>query len=295
LQTVHALEDLGPMATWTRWKPSRVLCTQHADHSDRPGIEHVVKFRQSPVRTADLAPEELEFKVRTATAALISEVLCGQLLAAGGCRTLDQRLVSVAEPFAQRYNGNPERAYTIREGLHFGTVRLLKVENGPPLSMEQLAELQQVVDLWVFDSWWCNIDRDAEGNTLLARGQGGKFELIGADQSDCFGGAGILADGTWRRVFERAEAAASFEFLQQLLYASGGASALRCALEKVSRAIAQLDLALAAVPAAWWPEAGINPGELRQALEARAGRLSAIVRLNDWEGLDRDLQGGQLL
>ena len=78
--TVYAYRDNGWMSRLTRWKPRRVYCTEDANHRDEPGIEHVVKFRQGKIGAA----------------ALISEVVCGGLLAAGGVPALDGRLVSVS-------------------------------------------------------------------------------------------------------------------------------------------------------------------------------------------------------
>jgi len=51
----------------------------------------------------------------------------------------------------------------------------------------------RLLHLWVLDTWFNNIDRELHGNTLLevARGQ---FDLIAADQSDCFCGAKIADD-----------------------------------------------------------------------------------------------------
>src|SRR5437899_2088703 len=67
------------MSRVTRWKPRRVFCTEDPNHRDEPGVEHVVKFRQGKVGTA----------------ALISEVLCGGLLDAGGALALVRSVAKV--------------------------------------------------------------------------------------------------------------------------------------------------------------------------------------------------------
>ena len=59
---------------------------------------HVVKFRQG----------------QDGSAALISEVLCTQLLAPGGIQVLDARLVHVSPPFATSYVTKTEIPYTIK-------------------------------------------------------------------------------------------------------------------------------------------------------------------------------------
>jgi hypothetical protein len=102
VQTVYAYRDNGPMSLLTRWKPRRVYCTGQADHADAPGVEHVVKFRQGKVGTA----------------ALISEILGTQLLAAGGVRVLDSRLVLASEAFAESYKGKTDIPYAVEPGLH---------------------------------------------------------------------------------------------------------------------------------------------------------------------------------
>lgn len=104
--TVYAYRDNGWMSRLTRWKPRRVYCTEDANHRDEPGIEHVVKFRQGKIGAA----------------ALISEVLCGGLLAAGGVPALDVRLVAVSPQFAASCATKTEIPYVIQAGLHFGTV-----------------------------------------------------------------------------------------------------------------------------------------------------------------------------
>jgi hypothetical protein len=243
-----------------------------------------------------MTSEAVQTQSRKAAAALISEVLCHRLLAAGGISVLEASLVSVDAQFASHHDSRTDKMYTVHEGLHFSTLWRFDVENGgPSLKKEDLVDLQQVVDLWAFDSWLCNIDRDLQGNTLLALASGGRFHLIAADQSDCFGGSGQFCGGTWKRVLEKPDAAPSFGFLQEAIFGSGGASSIRQSLEKVGRAVAQLDAAFTAVPAEWWPEAQIDPQEVRQALEERSGRLASILRLDQWEGLDRDIQGGQHL
>ena len=97
LRTVYAYRDAGWMSPKTRWKPRRIFCTECADHSDRPGVEHVVKFRRGP----------------TGTAAVMSEVLCTKLLTVGEVPALDARLVNVAPDFAASYVTKTEIPYTI--------------------------------------------------------------------------------------------------------------------------------------------------------------------------------------
>ena len=115
--TVYAYRDNGWMSRLTRWKPRRVYCTEDANHRDEPGIEHVVKFRQGKIGAA----------------ALISEVVCGGLLAAGGVPAPRRSAGFSEAQFAASCATKTEIPYAIEAGLHFGTVLRTDVENGPPL------------------------------------------------------------------------------------------------------------------------------------------------------------------
>ena len=278
MQTVYAYRDDGWMSRRTRWRPRRVLCTELADHSDKPGVTYVVKFRQG----------------RVGTAALISELVCTKLLAAGGVLVLDPRLVHVSREFAASYVTKAEIPYTIEVGLHFGTVLLSAVEDGPPPNVEVVAEPQDVVDIWAFDSWFCNIDRNNHGNLLLSGGEHGRFRLIAADQSDCFCGAGYFADGSWRKKFETSRPAETVQFWQAAIVNAGGVAALQSAVAKVRAASSRVDEAIAAVPPAWWKLAGVDPRLIKGALDARLRRLPDILRIEQWEGLDDVIKDGHL-
>ena len=75
---------------------------------------------------------------------------------------------------------------------------------GCSFRIDDLADPQELVDLWAFGSWLCNIDRELEGNILLALSPDGRFRLVAADQSDCLGGSGRFADGSWITVMANA-------------------------------------------------------------------------------------------
>jgi hypothetical protein len=278
LQTVYADRDDGPMSLLSRWQPRRVFCTEHADHADRPGTLHVVKFRRGPVGTA----------------ALISEVVCGHLLEEGGLRVLDRRLVEVSDGLARAFNVNPDRPYEIEPGLHFGTVLRSDVVDGPPLELAELADPQELLDVWAFDTLFCTTDRAVTGNLLLEHDAAGKAHLIPADQSDGFGGAGRFADGTWRNVLDGHAAAATVPFYQAAILQLK-ARGLEQAIDKVRRAAAHVEEALAQVPPSWWAQAGIDPQEVRDRLGHRSRRLSEFLNLPLRQGLGDDIRGAHLL
>lgn len=279
MQTVFAYRDSGWMSSRSRWKPRRIFCTEHPDHRDQPGREHVVKFRQG----------------KAGTAALISEVLCTQLLAAGGVSVLDARLVEVSGGFAASYVTKTEVPYSIEVGPHFGTLYRHDVENGPPLNLAKLAKPQEVVDIWAFDSWLCNIDRNTYGNILLAHDRGGMFLLIAADQSDCFGGSGCLADGSWDGILRTRGPAKSVAFWQEAIYAAGGKVAIQAAMDRVKLAEKQLDGAIRSVPRSWWQTVGLDSRHVTRAMAERRRRLPEILNLRVWEGLSDAINGGHPL
>lgn len=274
LKTVFAYRDDGPMASLTRWKPRKIACTEHRDHGDRPGQMHVVKFRQGKPAGA---------------AALISELLCTQLLAAGGARTLEPRIVQVSPAFSASCETKSEISYSIEPGPHYGTILRWDVENGPPLRIDLLAEPQELLDIWAFDSWFYNLDRKTYGNTLLALAPGGKFHLIAADQSDCFGGSGRFADGTWRKVLNVERPAETLDCLDAAILECG-VQGLHLAIEKTRTAFRSVDAAMDAVPQLWWQLAKIDRRAVRAALDQRVRRMETILNVKHWEGLG-DVKG----
>src|SRR5882724_8189004 len=92
METVYAYIDQGAMMGGTRWKQRRIDCTRTPDHADMPGSEHVVKLGTGP----------------NGAAAMVSEVVCAGLLAGGGLRTLECRLVHVGIGFAAAYSDTPD-------------------------------------------------------------------------------------------------------------------------------------------------------------------------------------------
>jgi hypothetical protein len=114
-------------------------------------LRHVVKYRQG----------------KKGTCALISEVVCFNLFKAGGLRVLDARYVEASDGFAASCQKQSSIPYRVVAGSHFGTILKTNVENGPPTDLDQIQDYQQLVDMWAFDSWICNIDRELEGNMLM--------------------------------------------------------------------------------------------------------------------------------
>jgi len=279
LPTVHAYRDEGPvLRDLTRWRPRLVRCTQSQDHSDQPGTRHVVKYAQG----------------QTGTAALISEVVCHALLSAAGCTTLDAVLVCASSQFAAAHE-NTDVLYEIVPGIHFGTVLLDDVQPGPPPSLDHLADATELIDIWVMDTWLMNIDRSVMGNLLMRPGSSGKWDLIPADQSDCFGGATYFQDGTFVAMARTNGPAESWQPLLNQAILAHGARSVEDAIGKVRTAAECVKSACGAVPHQWWEQAGIEPAQVQRCLMDRARNIGKIVDLSRLEGLENATRGGQII
>lgn len=279
---VYAHRDDGYMSKRSRWKPRKVFCTGRADLSGQAPVEHVVKFRRPPGSGS-----------LTGATALISEVICGELLSAAGANVLERRLVHVSQEFATSYLAS-DIEYRVSPGVHFGTVRRYDVENGPPMRVDYLANPQEIVDLWVFDTWLCNIDRHLDGNVLMAQKKAGLWSLIAADQSDCFCGSGVFADGTWRKKFVE-RGLADGPKIRESAMLDCGMMALWDAVQKVSTAAKQVGRAIEEVPALWWTEAAVDPAHVETAINDRARRISDIVNPRFWGNMQDAIKDGIII
>lgn len=274
--TVHARRDKGYKSSESRWKPRIVVCAHATTDGDIAEYEHVVKYRHGAFGHA----------------AAISEVICGELLDAGGLPVLQRRLVDVSPDFATSYSApDIQIDYTVVPGLHFGTSHRLDVENGPPLSEHKLATPQQLVDLWVFDTWLSNIDRQVDGNTLLALAHGSKFEVIASDQSDCFCGAGVFGSPGWVDTFlARGLAPPANKRLTDVIMARNP-FCFEPAFKRLKQAFSCISASLAAVPNEWWRDAQINPGDVERALDERHQKVRGLFAPLQSGGLAQMLSG----
>jgi hypothetical protein len=232
----------------------------------------------------------------TSTAALISEVVSHALLQRLGIRTLEAVLVSVHPGFARACVVQGLTDYEIEAGLHFGTVFRPDVQPAAPetWTWEQLARPSNLITIWVADSWLMNLDRAVYGNILLEQAAVGAWNLIAADQTDCFLGAGALADGS---CFGRSRSHGAAPYLPLLEYAfvTLGVTALQEALLRVRETVPYLPDATARVPLEWWRQAGVSSETVIACLSERASRIDQIVELAKWEGLSRATEGGREL
>lgn len=269
---VYAYSDYGPMAEMTRWKPRKVFSTVHADHSDRPGDLYVVKFMQG----------------QAGAAALVSEVVCTSLFRLAGLPTLEPVIVRVTESYAASCRRKSEIPYAVVAGEHYGTVHRSDVEDGPPLGYDDLADPIQILWLWVLDTWVNNIDREKNGNILLSVTGSGKFEVIAADQSDCFCGAATFCSPDFSNLMMGKGHAPSIPFWTEVIFKNGKSSAIRAAIERVRRCLSYIPQVIGYVPISWWQVSRIEPKSVEQALISRAGRLEDILKPSQWELPDGD-------
>jgi hypothetical protein len=267
IQTVYAYRDDGAMSALSKWKPRRVECSRKPDHSDLPGELFVVKYASEP----------------DCCACAISELVCTQLLARIGVRTLKPYLVSVSENFAASCNLKSDFPRRIFPGLHYGTLLRLDVENGPPAHLDQLADPAALVLLWVGDTWIGNIDRAIEGNTLLNPAGKGKYHMIASDQSDCFGGTSEFCGKGFPERFLRQGRAPSIRFLQDAVAKTGGPNILNSAIECVLDAAKDLEAIAGTVPQLWWDSSLIQPKTMIKALILRAQALADVIKPREWE------------
>jgi hypothetical protein len=140
------------------------------------------------------------------------------------------------------------------------------------------------------------LDRAVFGNILLEELKG-KYRLVATDQSDCFLGAGSLADGSFAERSRRTGAVAYPQetFTPRALAEPGGLSRLESAIVAVENCPTFVNNVLGRVPSDWWQRSGIRPDEIGTLLTERAGRIREIVNYEQWRNLGNFISGGQLL
>ncbi len=269
LDTVYAYRDdrsMGP----TRWKARKIFCTENDQHQDAPGQAYVAKFCQG----------------RDGAAAMISEVLCAAMYRAVGVRVLDPVVIHVLPSFAESWNGtsNPDQA--IAAGPYFGTRYLHDVMAGPPTSAQQVDSLGDLLDIWVLDSWVCNIDRLVPGNVLLKLGRNQKWQVIASDQSDCFCGASSFGRANWSEGFV-ARGASEGIFVTEAIAAASGRAGLQVRIEKCRQALQSFGAGVDQVPPEWWERAQIeDPEQIEQALNLRLDRMQQVLSVEHYGEFD---------
>lgn len=278
LSTVYAYIDKHPVIkAITRWQPRRVSCRTKPDTTKEKGKEYVLKYRRGTAASA---------------AANISELLTFLLMRELKLRTLQAVFVEVSPKLALSYNRQANLSYTIDAGLHFGTVYEGDTDPGPPTEWEQMADPQQLIEMWVADCWLMNIDRAVEGNIRLAVNEQGMFDLIAADNSDCFLGAARLADGSCFQECNK-QGAVSYDELHnfvQRAICEAGCQRLNGMIKRIQQVAVLLPQAVELVPTVWWLQAGVNPDSVVRCLKERADGLRTLINVSHWEEIHRGYQ-----
>jgi hypothetical protein len=221
---------------------------------------------------------------------MISEVLCTSLFSAGGINTLEPVIVHASESFAESWNQNADASSTILPGIYFGTVFRDEVAPGPPTSPMQVDNWGELFDIWVFDCWVCNLDRCTLGNILMTPTRRGTWQMIAADQSDCFCGASVFGSGGWR---ERMLGRGSSEgvLVAECIARHAGVVGLRPRIEKCRVAMASFGSAVDRVPPQWWADAEIEPINVEETLWARLDRLAQVLNVEAYGEFDYEQFG----
>jgi hypothetical protein len=247
-------------------------------------VEYVVKYRR---------PGSI------GAAALISEVVSYALLERLQIRTLSVALVRVSAAFSHNYARRKVVDYEVLEGMHFGTVYRPDLETADPRAWthafwDRLADPAELVALWVADSRLMNLDRTISGNILPEADPRGQVHLIAADQSDCFLGAGALADGSCF-IRSRGHGVAPYLPLLEQTFLQLGVEPLRQMIQRIRGVREALAQAVSLVSEEWWRQASVVPQAVVDCLAERADRIEQIVELEKWEGIADVIRGGRQL
>ncbi len=282
---VYAKQDIGHV--WgvpTRWVPRKVTCATARDVDTCERRDYVVKYR---------CDDSGNLRRRMESAAMcISELVSTLLIRAAGLTVFDPALVYVSDDMAHTYHAY---ATNVLEGHHYGTVYLPVAERDLPSPVErQLRNPSDPIRLWALDTWLGNMDRGTHGNTAFVP-HAKRWDLLAADQSDCFGGAGEFAGGgSLQRVDCEFQVGSYFD-MPKLLSTDGGLVALRNSTSSIAGLAGVVPLAASRVPDQWWSEAHVDPSDLISFLANRAANISALCKVNEWEQARAQLEGAHIL
>lgn len=287
LRRVHAKMDLRSIHDeMTRWTPRLVECVEDQSDATSARIDCIIKYRRNSGRDPDA--------LRNSAAMSISEVVASAVLRDMDIRTPNPLLVYVSEEYARSYDSMC-LGYQIVKGYHFATEFMSTATHAVPEPVhEHLANPYDVVRLWLIDSWLANSDRTQRGNALYLP-LGNKWQMVAVDHSDCFGGAGRLADGTALDDPARQVECGWLEPpFMKLMFTADGINTMRKTVEDIKRTAPLVCNATRLVPDQWWQEACVDPPALECYLKARAGKIDEICQVQQWER-DYNAAGGAIL
>jgi len=263
------------MGERTRWTPVLMECYQQGAPGNTSALYVAKLRRQEPLAES--------------TAACVSEVVCGALLCASSVRCAEPALVQVSEDLA---GGLTEIAgYEVVPGLHFGSLYVHVAATTVPQGVD-LVNPEDLVAIWYFDNWVCNMDRAVEGNVLYAA-EGG-WRVVAIDHSDCFGGSSVLSrEPLDRNVQQRSRPVSMPRDFANLVAPIAYQGLRQIGRSKLHATRACIDDIVAQVPREWWSEIRNGPDDIVQFLEQRWQRVDAI--LEDFDDLGDLLQDGVML
>lgn len=280
LPRVAAYADDGPVIEVpTRWNPRKVYCRPIDSSGSEKGELYAVKYCYD----------------KLSTAAAISEIICHGLIEAVGFRTLEPSIVTVSEQLAASYRSTGQLKHSILQGEHFGTRYRADFDPADDtLVYESLAHPEEIVMLWVLDCWMVNLDRDNYGNAMLQPASSGLWNLIAADQSDCFLGSASFLDGSYVDRSKSHGAVPHLPGLERVILEKGTGS-IHSSVSEIRKSLHFLGDILNRVPNEWWIRTGIDPRSIEPCLTSRSNRFREILRIDHWEGLANATRGGHRL
>lgn len=144
-------------------KPYYIICEN--------GDTYAVKFQQNP----------------QGIKAIINEYICSELAKILFLPIPEPALINITKEFLDVFGEKLSNfiGETIQPGLHFGTKKIKKVFTITSTKMiEEAVNLNVISELFIFDLFICNKDRDSNGGNLLF--DKGKNEIVILDHTHVF-------------------------------------------------------------------------------------------------------------
>lgn len=124
----------------------------------------------------------------------------------------------------------------------------------------------------------------------MERESSGKWGLVPADHSDCFGGSDRFTNGVFLAPDTPVEPAPPLKGQLAVMLELGGAQSVRTAIDMTSTCLPEVNEVLDCVPSQWWNEAGIERAAVARSLADRGQRLSEALKPDSWGDYDaRDI------
>lgn len=280
-QDVYVYRDLGPILPGipTRWSPRKTECDKSSDHLASDRVIIMVKYRR----------DNDSMSLRSSTAMSISELLCALFIKNIGLECFEPVMVHVNDHYALSCRHDSSFSYTVIPGLHYGSIFVDDLSPAPEKVYDILERPDDLLRLWVLDSWLYNIDRATYGNAML-RKFNGKNILIAADQSDCFGGAISFSDDS----FYSKNSCRCVDQLKDFgrIILDYGVDSMHDTADKIRYCVLNIQKYMDIVPNQWWIDSQIDKDHVMEYLSIRSDKLADICDFRRWEGAQDAIRGG---